>query len=431
MITIYVGDCREVIPQLPTVNYVLTSPPYWGLRKYSGPMQLWDDGWKGQLGMEPTPELYVQHLAEIMELIRTGPLEESGVAWLNLGDSYAAAGYSNHVGTGGAQRSQGGKQRHTRTPGNLKPKDLIGIPWQAAFALRDLGWYLRSDIIWAKGVSGQDLLEAKVRAAIHDAGFPDSIADKVLEHFEPFVGNPMPGSMRDRPASAHEYVFMLSRSRQYIVDWLNSREPAVNNRQGGKAPTKAAREGQGNQGIGSDTLHQSGKYRNQRDVWEIVTKGYSGAHFAVMSPLLVEQVAKWWEWQRCYECKKVWSRQFERVDKSPVMRDGEWEEEASGKGVIGTDGRGGRLRVGLDRKAADEKVSDYITLGWQATCKCCDAGTERAVVLDPFGGAGTTALIAEQRGLDTILIEISHDYAELARSRIAEELPDAKVEVLS
>ncbi len=178
---VFFGDCRDtmrdLIAQGVKVQMCVTSPPYFGLRDY---------GHAGQLGLEATPAEFVAAMVEVFGLVRE-LLADDGVLWLNLGDSYAGAGYSNHANTGGAQRADGGKQRHLSGTG-LKPKDLIGIPWRVAFALQAAGWYLRQDIIWHKP-------------------------------------NPMPESVTDRCTKAHEYMFLLSKSERLefsrLVDLFN------------------------------------------------------------------------------------------------------------------------------------------------------------------------------------------------------------------
>ena len=159
------GDCRSVLQSLPPAHFhtCVTSPPYFGLRDY---------GAEDQIGLEQTPDAFVAELVAVFREVRR-VLRDDGTLWLNLGDSYAGAGYSNHSGTGGAQRANGGKQRHLLGTG-CKSKDLIGIPWRVAFALQADGWYLRQDIIWHKP-------------------------------------NPMPESVRDRCTKAHEYIFLLSK----------------------------------------------------------------------------------------------------------------------------------------------------------------------------------------------------------------------------
>jgi DNA modification methylase len=180
------GDCRTVLAGLPerSVQTCVTSPPYFGLRDY---------GTDGQIGLEPTPDEFVAALVAVFREVRR-VLRDDGTVWLNLGDSYASGGpggsspASTLTGGGGRYRD-GSKQAamHEATAGprpvaaGCKPKDLIGIPWMVAFALRADGWYLRSDIIWSKP-------------------------------------NPMPESVTDRPTKSHEYLFLLSKGPRYFYD---------------------------------------------------------------------------------------------------------------------------------------------------------------------------------------------------------------------
>ena len=188
---ILVGDARECLATIAdqTVQCCVTSPPYFGLRDY---------GVDGQIGLEPTPDAYVQQLVAVFREVRR-VLADDGVVFLNLGDSYAGGGYSNHDINGEAwksamngdkRRSRQQDQRNALAPFGIKPKDLIGIPWAVAFALRADGWYLRSDIIWHKP-------------------------------------NPMPESVTDRPTKAHEYLFLLTKSERYFYDADAIKEPAT------------------------------------------------------------------------------------------------------------------------------------------------------------------------------------------------------------
>ncbi len=215
------GDVREALRRLPdnSVHSVVTSPPYWGLRDY---------GVEGQLGLEPTPEEYVQNMVEVFREVRR-VLRDDGTLWLNLGDSYAGSGKgawdnpSSRVKEVYIPKSTDYKHI-PKVPSNLKPKDLIGVPWRVAFALQADGWYLRSDIIWEKP-------------------------------------NAMPESVRDRPTKSHEYIFLLSKSKKYFYDNEAIKEPAVTG---------------------------DGITRNKRTVWSVATKPYAGAHFAVFPPDLIE-----------------------------------------------------------------------------------------------------------------------------------------------
>jgi DNA modification methylase len=243
------GDCLSVLPTLEagSVQTCITSPPYWGLRDY---------GHGDQLGLESTPEEYVERMVGVFRDVRR-VLRDDGTLWLNLGDSYNGSG---SVGGEGKQHTnQGSVERPDNRSGwsGLKPKDLVGIPWRVAFALQADGWYLRSDIIWAKP-------------------------------------NPMPESVTDRPTKAHEYLFLLSKRERYYYDAEAIREPDGGSpsgngfvgRQGGSERYGAALASMGSPGTREEWLPGSG--RNRRTVWTIPTQPFPGAHFAVMPPALVE-----------------------------------------------------------------------------------------------------------------------------------------------
>jgi len=265
------GDNRQVLKTLPdqSVHTCVTSPPYYGLRDY---------GVDGQIGMEATPEAFVAELVSVFrECWRV--LRDDGTLWLNLGDSYNGSG-----GAGGDYGPGGLKEGQPKYPGRkvsgLKPKDLIGIPWMVAFALRADGWFLRSDIIWHKP-------------------------------------NPMPESVTDRPTRAHEYIFLFSKSSRYYYDNEAIKEPAQE--WTGQAATfartgavsehiipgqsaaqhrpdrKDKQRGHGRRHAGfnerwdSMTKEEQGAgLRNKRSVWTVATRPYSGAHFATFPPDLIE-----------------------------------------------------------------------------------------------------------------------------------------------
>jgi DNA modification methylase len=172
------GDCRAVLPTLAaeSVNCIVTSPPYYGLRDYKC---------DGQIGLEPTPEAYVAELVAVFRECRR-VLRGDGVCWLNLGDSYTGPkGNTRGKGAGGGkergEKMFNGIGSGQKIPDGLKPKDLVGIPWRVAFALQSDGWYLRQDIIWHKP-------------------------------------NPMPESVTDRCTKAHEYLFLMAKSERYWYD---------------------------------------------------------------------------------------------------------------------------------------------------------------------------------------------------------------------
>ena len=259
-----------------SVDCCVTSPPYYGLRDY---------GAEGQIGLEKTPEEYIGRLIEVFREVKR-VLKPEGTAWVNLGDSYAGSGkgaaqYPENAKKykQGTSRGMLGAESTTKLPkhfDNIKAKDLIGIPWMFAFAMRDDGWYLRQDIIWAKP-------------------------------------NPMPESVRDRCTRSHEYIFMFSKSRKYYYDAEAVSEPTaestnerlkqdVENQAGsdrvqGKTngPMKACAPRYGGNKYKdlpnhtkSANLYQPTGKRNKRDVWTVTTKGFKGAHFAVYPPDLIE-----------------------------------------------------------------------------------------------------------------------------------------------
>lgn len=319
------GDCRDVLRTLPdaSVHTCVTSPPYFGLRDY---------GVDGQMGLEATPDEFVAGMVAVFREVRR-VLRDDGTLWLNIGDSYNGTGRG-----GGTARVPGTMSFRDKNQGGLrieglKAKDLIGIPWMLAFALRADGWYLRQDIIWSKP-------------------------------------NPMPESVQDRCTKAHEYLFLLSKGPRYHYDAdaiaegmaLSSvarlsqnveaqtgseRVPGKTNgamkavggaRKRGVPPRHAAYGGTSDQS-GLDTVDRGGR-RNKRSVWSIATQPFREAHFATFPPALVEP--------------------------------------------------------------------------------CILAGAPAGgVVLDPFGGAGTTGLVADRLQRDAILIELNAEYVAIAERRIA------------
>lgn len=257
------GDCRETMRRWAAdgvkAQTCVTSPPYFGLRDY---------GHEGQIGLEQTPEEYISNMVDVFRCVRD-VLAGDGTLWLNIGDSYwsstatqgrneSKSSISTLQGHGTDGRSHAldvqKPSTYRRQADGLKSKDLIGIPWMLAFALRADGWYLRQDIIWHKP-------------------------------------NPMPESVRDRCTKAHEYIFLLSKSERYFFDSEAMKEPV--------SASTVARLAQdvGNQ-RGSDRVPGktngpmkavgNGETRNRRSVWTVATRPYKGAHFATFPPALIE-----------------------------------------------------------------------------------------------------------------------------------------------
>lgn len=299
---ILTGDALATLRTLPdeSVQSCVTSPPYWGLRDY---------GHDDQMGLESTPEEYVAGMVAVFREVRR-VLRDDGCLLLNAGDSYVGSRSGNQGESGQmANRSVAAARCRvrceTRDVEGLKPKDLVGIPWMLAFALRADGWWLRSDIIWHKP-------------------------------------NPMPESVRDRPTKSHEYVFLLTKSARYFWD-----AKAIS-----EAATHAGRvldyTGEQKANTADESLQRTlpkgrvitvAETRNARTVWSIATTPFSGAHFAVMAPDLAE--------------------------------------------------------------------------------KCIRATSAPGdTVLDPFGGAGTTGLIAAMLGRDSVSIELNPENVKIAADRI-------------
>ena len=248
---IYQGDALAVLKTMPSqsVNMCVTSPPYFGLRDY---------GVDGQIGLEDTPDAYIARLVDVFREVKR-VLRDDGTLWVNIGDSYCGTGdKGDYKDPKYADGRNGQSVSKTKNVNGCKHKDLIGIPWMLAFALRADGWYLRSDIIWDKS------------------------------------GNCFPESVNDRCTKAHEYIFMLSKSKSYFYDNDAIREPV---KEVSLNRAKYGWHGKGDHGTGNyaglgqvDTMERfvNPNGRNKRDVWHINTASYKGAHFATFPEALVE-----------------------------------------------------------------------------------------------------------------------------------------------
>ena len=301
--TILYGDCRDTLKQFDEqARTCVTSPPYYGLRDYGGE--------ENQIGQEKTPEEFIDQLVSVFKEVRN-VLTDDGTLWVNLGDSY----YNYRPGKGQSYPKQSVSKTNQDLPtqcnkrGNklegLKEKDLIGIPWMFAFAMRSDGWYLRQDIIWHKP-------------------------------------NPMPESVKDRCTKSHEYIFLLSKNKKYYYDNEAIKEP-VKQDWGTRNRTNGKYHNSGSGLSPHSGLTKSYDRKNKRDVWSITNKPYKGSHFAVFPP-------------------------------------------------------------------------DLIT-------PCILAGSEKGdIVLDPFMGSGTTAMVAKQLGRDYIGCELHEEYSNLIDQRVPVEV---------
>ncbi len=356
------GDALEVLKTLEggSVQCAITSPPYWRLRDY---------GFASQLGMEETLSEYLERLVETFREVRR-VLRPDGTLWLNMGDAYSAGG---NGGGGSFQETNPARViGKTRAPQGLKPKDLIGLPWRVAFALQEDGWWLRSDIIWAKP-------------------------------------NPMPESVNDRPTKSHEYLFLLSRSSQYfynaeaIMERAISSDEAIwdngeNGLSGGKsyagkgsstrkfrqpAPAGWDSEGDGHHGsIHRDGRRQAGK--NSRENVDRVPRS--------RKPFPEES--------RSSASERLGSYPGWRKDGRPIMRN---------------------KRTVWNIATEPYPGAHFATFPEALVTPCILAGSHPGdLVLDPFAGSGTTLAVAVKFGRDYIGIEGKPEYIELIQKRLSE-----------
>lgn len=378
------GDSLQTLKQLKdqSVYCCVTSPPYFGLRNYQT---------DGQIGLEQTPEEYVNKLVAVFREVRR-VLRDDGTLWLNLGDSYA-----NDTKWGGSTSGKHTKQVHGNTSigrnkriTGLKSKDLIGIPWMVAFALRNDGWYLRQDIIWAKGCSGSYK-----------------------------GGSVMPESVTDRCTKSHEYVFLLTKSPRYFFDNEAIKEKSIDPEMYSGRKRRfsssivdydAGYDGHRTQVGLLSLVGKTYPTRNRRSVWVVPPKPFKDAHFATFPPALIRpMILAGCPSRCCPKCGKGWEReiQVERTGKRYIHP----------KGMVTQTG-------GKDSHALGSGVSKQVrTLGFHPACDCGESDSVPGVVLDPFGGSGTTAIVALELDRRAILIDLNPTYCKMARNRIIKMPP--------
>lgn len=370
MITTLHGDCTELLPTLPpaSIQCIATSPPYFGLRDYGLLPTYWPaieyvpmaglpaitiPSATCCLGLEDDPLAYIGHLVHVFRLARPA-LRSDGTAWLNLGDSYA--------------------QDSKRT--GLKDKNLMMIPARAALALQADGWYVRSDVIWAKP-------------------------------------NAMPESVTDRPTRAHEYLFLLAKSERYYYDAAAVAEPlsAPSKFAGNRAQQVAATGGiiSG----GTSTHKNEITARNRRTVWSIATQALRDEHYAPWPEALVEPcIRAGSSAQACEHCGAAWVR--------VVERESNWQERKAAGATAGNVGVSDTYQNGVHGKnmSHDLKPKTVRVLGFQPACACEDnTGSAASVVLDMFAGSGTTLRVAERLQRNSIGIDLNADYLDIQARR--------------
>jgi DNA modification methylase len=367
---IYQGDAIDVLKTFPdeSVDCAITSPPYWGLRDY---------GVLDQLGLEKTPEEYVAKMIEVFREVKR-VLKKNGNFWLNLGDTYSAARWSSGKGqpmNKNRDIHRAGKETENRQS-NLPDKNLVGIPWRVAFALQADGWFLRQDIIWSKP-------------------------------------NPMPESVRDRCTKSHEYVFLLTKTPNYYFDNEAIKEPSIypeDNRKS-RVNTETAKDFQ-RKGNKLDAGSQTYPFRNKRSVWTITTKPFKDAHFATFPQDLILPMIKAGTSEKgvCPKCGKAWERIVERkrLNRTQLSKNDSRYRPNKYKGAYeDINGKG------------DAGYTETNTLGWQPTCEC-NKEPIPAIVLDPFMGSGTTAVVARKLGRKYLGIELNPAYVKMAERRLSQ-----------
>lgn len=432
------GECRAVMASMgpETVHCVVTSPPYWGLRDYGIPGVDWADGWNGCLGLEPTLEMYIAHLVEVFGWVRP-MLRDDGTVWLNLGDSYAAVSKGSDHGWDksgltkchGAPRSIQVAQRASlrrnaphRNFDGLPHKNLIGIPWRVALALQADGWYLRSDVIWHKpnGMPESGASYGNQTPVLDETGEPITCPECGGSGCgKCWRGMKLKGAGVDRPTTAHEYVFELSKQGRYFYDAEGVRQdyaPDSIARVGrGRGESHKWSEGPGDQTIAGDWAAAcTSAGRNLRTVWTIPPEPYPEAHFATFPTKLAARCILAGTPDRgcCAECG------------TPYVRIVQRRRYATRPGLDNLADQTGKAHRDTGRH-----VTETMTIGWKSGCACGSGEPVPAVVFDPFCGSGRTGVAARMLGRDFVGAEINPEYCEMARRQISNrervpEIPD-------
>lgn len=495
------GNALSVLKGLPPdfFHCAVTSPPYFGLRKYDGGVEVWDgDGncqhewgssvetgdnrfraghnavvgaclnprvWEGgklgsdrctrcgavrcQLGAEPTPELYISHLVQICTEVKR-VLRPDGVFWLNIGDSWAGSncgsnGYRAKTGLGSRPSDRYIGQK-PGLPEGTKPLDMILVPSQLALALRADGWYIRSIVIWSKtnpmpeSVNGWRWERHKIK--VSDSG-RDEEAWRVGANGTPQQDHAPDGSFQSsavwqdcpgcpkcspnggyvlrkgswRPTDSYEQIFMLTKTGDYYCDREAVLEPSITSDSRRPYTSEGAWGVDGRprkQRHGGEARSGDCSGRNLRSVWEFPTRPFKGAHFATFAPRLPELCIKSSASERgcCPGCGAPWARV---IDRHSIGHGGDTDCSYP----AGT----AASRLALLRQAAREQGGEYAsdsrTLGWRPICSCPPADPVPCRVLDPFSGAGTTALACERLSVDSVSIDTSTEYIQMSRGRLA------------
>ena len=442
-IEILEGNCLDTLKQLPDqcVNTCITSPPYWGLRDYGtatwiggdpncnhmrdskvNPSGNTDTGHKAmfekdnavgdaiyksecpkcgakrkdqQLGLEDTPDQFVENLVNVFREVRR-VLKDDGTVWLNLGDSYSSGGRKTTTN----QTLRGDSELVSIRPqpvNGIKEKDLIGIPWKVAFGLQADGWYLRQDIIWHKP-------------------------------------NPMPESVKDRCTKSHEYIFLLSKNAHYYFDHESikvesSQSTEIRNKNKFNGAFKGQFKGTPNEKrwqegrpIDEPKFSIDGK-SNKRSVWTVTTKPYSEAHFATYPhDLIIPCIKAGCPEKVCASCGKPYVRKFKEINVEPKIVKQNKTNTKKFESSMGGSGTSFKGHSGYFKNDGTPITKPTKDLGLQKQCQCETNEIKSGTVLDPFGGSGTTAQVAAQLNRNAIICELNPEYIKIANQRLLDSL---------
>jgi site-specific DNA-methyltransferase (adenine-specific) len=416
-IQILQGNCIETLQKLDdkSINTCITSPPYWGLRNYNDEEK--------QLGMEDTPEEFVDNLVKVFREVKR-VLRDDGTVWLNLGDSYSSGGRTTTTNQSLRGNKDYGVTRPKPSKG-IKPKDLIGIPWRVALALQQDGWYLRQDIIWHKP-------------------------------------NPMPESVKDRCTKAHEYIFLLSKNVKYYFDNEAIKEDLaessktrltqknIKNQKGsdrvpgktnGKMKAVVSKKHGKYKTQENEATHRQGMHANRGDnLVEVRTKLPEQKYFveflksktkakvlAENTDIPLTKIEHWFradtagfaypgrdDWCKVREYIDDWSKEFNQIDEGLTYYELKTDE------VVVLNKRNKRSVWTITTKPF--KGAHFATFPKDLIEPCVLAGCpEGGTVLDPFGGSGTTGIVAVNNNRHAVLCELNQEYINLAKDRINQE----------
>ncbi len=427
---IYQGNCIEVLKDFPdeSIDCVVTSPPYWGLRDYNE---------EEQLGLEETPEEFVANLVKVFSEVKR-VLKSSGTVWLNLGDSYAMSsmrGKNSEFKGMIDQSKQGIVGVNKKIPQGLKAKDLVGIPWRVALALQSDGWYLRQDIIWHKP-------------------------------------NPMPESVQDRCTKSHEYIFLLTKSPKYFYDIDAVREPfnigalkridqnikkqigskrgngglkpngnmkAVGDQEKGANKKSVWKTKYGS--VENESKHRQGMHKQrgesvivtrkelpeQKEFVDFIRKKSNAKKLSEDSGVKLSKVEHWFrydesgfaypsieDWDKIREYLDDWSKEFISIDTKMTELETHLDS-------INNNPKGKNKRSVWKITTKPYKEAHFATFPIELPITCIKAGCpEGGIVLDPFFGSGTTGLAAQELHRHWVGIELNPEYIEIANRRVGQ-----------